>query len=97
MPDLTPALFAASTAQAIGTVIAVLAVLVVLVYAAFNARAGRQEVGAELELAANLKPYYADDELETKKLDRALTAGLAGLVLIGVGLPAYWLAQPGRQ
>jgi mono/diheme cytochrome c family protein len=97
MPDLTPALFAASTVQVIGLVIALLAVLAVIVYAAFNIRAGRDEVGAELELAANLKPYYDDDELETKKLDRALTAGLAGLVLVGVGLPAYWLAEPGRQ
>ena len=97
MPELTPALFAASTVQVIGLVIALLAVLAVVVYAAFNIRAGRREVGSEIELAANLKPYYDDDELETKKLDRALTAGLAGLVLVGVGLPAYWLAEPGRQ
>ena len=97
MTDLTPAIFAASTVQAIGTVIAVVAVAAVLIYAAFNARAGRKEVGSELELAANLKPYLDDDQLETKKLDRALTAGLAGLVLVGVGLPAYWLAEPGRQ
>ena len=88
MPELTPALFAATTAQAIGIVIAVIAVLVVVVYAAFNVRAGRDEVGSEIELAANLKPYYADDELETKKLDRALTAGLAGLdiALAGQGV-----------
>ncbi|MDX5399997.1 MAG: cytochrome c, partial [Actinomycetes bacterium] len=97
MPELTPVLFAATTVQAIGLTIAVLAVVAVIVYALFNIRAGREEVGAELELAANLKPYYDDDELETKKLDRALTAGLAGLVLVGVGLPAYWLAEPGRQ
>jgi mono/diheme cytochrome c family protein len=97
MTDLTPAIFAASTVEAIGTIIALLAVVAVLVYAAFNVRAGRKEVGAELELAANLKPYYDDDELETKKLDRALTAGLAGLVLVGVGLPAYWLGEPGRH
>jgi len=97
MSELTPALFAASTVQTIGVVIAVLAVLIVVLYAASNVRAGREEVGAELELAANLRPYYGDDELETKKLDRALTAGLAGLVLVGVGLPAYWLAEPGRQ
>ena len=97
MTDLNPALFAASTAQAIGTVIALTVVIGFVVYAAFNIKAGRKEVGAELELAANLKPYLADDELETKKLDRALTAGLAGLVLVGVGLPAYWLAEPGRQ
>lgn len=95
MTELTP-LFAATTVQAIGTVIALLAVVAVVVYALFNIRAGRQEVGSEIELAANLKPYYDDDELETKKLDRALTAGLAGLVLVGVGLPAYWLAEPGR-
>lgn len=97
MTDLTTAIFAASTVQAIGTVIALLAVVAVLVYAAFNVRAGRKEVGSELELAANLKPYLDDDELETKKLDRALTAGLAGLVLVGVGLPAYWLGEPGRH
>ncbi|HEU5085446.1 MAG TPA: cytochrome c [Acidimicrobiales bacterium] len=97
MSDLTPALFAASTVQAIGIVIAVVVVLGFVVYAAFNIKAGRNEVGAELELAANLKPYYDDDELETKKLDRTLTLGLAGLVLVGVGLPAYWLAEPGRQ
>ena len=97
MTDPTTAIFAASTVQAIGTVIGLLAVVAVLVYAAFNIRAGRNEVGSELELAANLKPYYDDDELETKKLDRALTAGLAGLVLVGVGLPAYWLGEPGRH
>lgn len=97
MSDLTPALFAASTVQAIGIVIAVVVVLGFVVYAAFNIKAGREEVGAEIELAANLKPYYDDDELETKKLDRTLTLGLAGLVLVGVGLPAYWLAEPGRQ
>lgn len=93
---LTPVI-AASTVQAIGTVVALTAVVGFLVYAAFNVRAGRKEVGAELELAANLKPYMSDDELETKKLDRTLTLGLAGLVLVGVGLPAYWLAEPGRQ
>jgi mono/diheme cytochrome c family protein len=97
MTDLTTAIFAASTAEAIGTVIALLGVVAVLVYAAFNVRAGRKEVGSELELAANLKPYLDDDQLETKKLDRALTAGLAGLVLVGVGLPAYWLGEPGRH
>lgn len=97
MTELTPVLLAASTVQAIGTVIAVTIVVGFLVYAAFNVRAGREEVGSELELAANLKPYYDDDELETKKLDRTLTMGLAGLAIVGIGLPAYWLAEPGRQ
>ena len=97
MHDLTPVVLAASTVQAIGIVIAVIAMVGFVVYAAFNVQAGREEVGAELELAANLKPYYDDDDLETKKLDRTLTMGLATLAVIGIGLPAYWLAEPGRQ
>ena len=97
MSALTPVLLAASTVEAIGTVIALVIVVGFVLYAAFNIKAGRKEVGAELELAANLKPYLDDDQLETKKLDRTLTLGLATLALIGVGLPAYWLAEPGRQ
>lgn len=97
MPALIPAVLAASTVQAIGTVIALVAMVGFVVYALFNIRAGREEVGAEIELAANLKPYLDDDELETKKLDRTLTMGLATLAIIGIGLPAYWLAEPGRQ
>lgn len=96
MLDLT-FLLAASTVQAVGTVIALIVGVGFVVYAAFNVRAGRAEVGSEIELAPNLKPYLDDDELETRKLDRTLQLGLAGLVLVGVGLPAYWLAEPGRQ
>lgn len=97
MIPVTSAVLAASTVQAIGTVIALVAVVGFIVYALFNIRAGREEVGAELELAANLRPYLDDDQLETKKLDRTLTMGLATLAIIGIGLPAYWLAEPGRQ
>ena len=97
MTPVTSVVLAASTVQAIGTVIALVAVLGFIVYAAFNIRAGREEVGSEIELAANLKPYYDDDVLETKKLDRTLTMGLATLAIVGIGLPAYWLAEPGRQ
>jgi cytochrome c553 len=96
MSALTPVL-AASTVQVAGTLIALVAVVGFVVYSLFNIRAGREEVGSELELAANLKPYYDDDELETKKLDRTLTMGLATLAVVGIGLPAYWLAEPGRQ
>ena len=97
MTPLTSAVLAASTVQAIGTVIALVAVVGFVVYALFNVRSGRDEVGSEVELAANLKPYLDDDELETRKLDRTLTMGLATLAIVGIGLPAYWLAEPGRQ
>ncbi|MDE0802072.1 MAG: cytochrome c [Acidimicrobiales bacterium] len=89
-------LLAASTVQSVGLVIALALVVGFLVYAAFNIKAGREEVGAEIELAANLKPYLDDDELETTKLDRTLTFGLLTLAIVGIGLPAYWLAEPGR-
>lgn len=97
MTAVLTVVLAASTVQAIGSIVAVITVLGVVVYALFNIRAGRNEVGAEIEIAPNLKPYYDDEELENRKLDRVLTMGLAGLVIVGVGLPAYWLGEPGRH
>lgn len=96
MSEMSSLLLAASTVQSIGLVIALAIVVGFLVYAAFNIKAGREEVGSEIELAANLKPYLDDDELETTKLDRTLTFGLLTLAIVGIGLPAYWLAEPGR-
>lgn len=66
-------------------------------YIIANIRKAKPEVGSELELAANRKPYYDDEGLEGPRLDRVLTWGLIGLTVIGVGLPLYWLAEPGRQ
>lgn len=63
----------------------------------FNMRRGKPEVGAEIELAPNRKPYLTDDELETTKLERTLGAGLVLLAVIGVTLPLYWLYEPARQ
>jgi cytochrome c553 len=62
-----------------------------------NVRAGRDEVGSEIELAPNRKPYFDDEELETTKLNRTLAAGVILMGLVAVGLPLYWLAEPGRQ
>lgn len=96
MSEMSSLLLAASTVQSVGLVIALALVVGFVVYAAFNIKAGREEVGSEIELAANLKPYLDDDELETTKLDRTLTFGLLTLAIVGIGLPAYWLAEPGR-
>ena len=41
-----------------------------LVYAALNAGSARKEVGSEIELAANRKPYYDDEVLEGRRLER---------------------------
>lgn len=68
---------------------------VVLVW--MNSRSARPELGAELELAPNRKPYYADEQLEGKVLDRVLLMALVLIAFIAVGLPLYALAEPGRQ
>lgn len=90
-------LAAATTQRAIGWVIFITAILGFVVYILFNVRAGKKEVGAEIELAANRKPYYDDEELETTRLDRSLLFALGMLALIAVGLPFYWLREPARQ
>jgi mono/diheme cytochrome c family protein len=84
-------------ASAIGWTIAILLIIGFFVAVFLNARRARPEVGAELELAANRKPYLSDDELETKKLDRTLGAGLILLAFISIVLPLYWLYEPARQ
>lgn len=90
-------LLAASTQTSIGIVLVLIALIIGIVFAFTNLRAGRAEVGSEIELAPNRKPYLTDEELETKKLDRTLSLGLLGLVIVGVGLPLYWLQEPSRQ
>ena len=46
---------------------------------------------------AQPQALHSDEELEGPKLERTLVFGLAMLVVIAVGLPLYWLAEPGRQ
>ncbi len=86
-----------SAASAIGWTIAVLLIIGFFVAILINVRRGRAEVGAELELAANRKPYLSDEELEGKKLDRTLGAGLVLLAMISIAVPMYWLYEPARQ
>ena len=65
-------------------------------YAAINFLLGRQEVG-ELELAANRRELPDDDFFEGPRLERWQLWGLIFLIVTGVGLPVYWLLEPGRQ
>jgi mono/diheme cytochrome c family protein len=66
-------------------------------YLLANVRRAKPEVGSEIELAANRRQYYDDEQLEGRRLDQVLRWGLISLSIIGVGLPLYWLAEPGRQ
>jgi mono/diheme cytochrome c family protein len=87
----------ASTASVTGYVIVVLTMLGFAVYVFINLRRARNEAGSELELAPNRKPYHPDEVLEGKVLNRNLAFGLGAIVLISIGLPMYWLGEPGRN
>ena len=98
METQTPsAVLAASTVTTVGAVIVVLILVPFVIYVIANVRAGRDETGSEVELAPNRKPYLSDEELETTKLNTTLRWALVTLVIIAVGLPLYWLNEPGRQ
>jgi mono/diheme cytochrome c family protein len=83
------------------TAIAGIALAVILVgfvvYLFFNLRAGRAEVGSEIELAPNRKPYYDDETLEGPRLERLQLLGVLLLLVSVIGLPLYWVLEPGRQ
>ena len=68
-----------------------------IVYALLNAGSARKEVGSEIELAANRKPYYDDEVLEGRRLERVQLYGVLLLVVIVIGLPLYWILEPDRQ
>jgi mono/diheme cytochrome c family protein len=98
MADLSGhVVLAADVQKMVGYTLAVILTIGFFVAVGINMRKGRKEVGSEIELAANRKPYYDDDTLETRKLDRTLQLGLLTLIVIAVALPLYWLAEPGRQ
>ena len=90
-------ILAASTQRNIGFVIATIVIVGFVLFVFFNLKEARDEVGAEVELAPNRKPYLSDEELENTKLNRSLLFSLVMLASIAVGLPMYWLAEPGRQ
>ena len=88
---------ATSTQRAFGFVILAIVAIGFVVWFFANLRAASKEVGSEIELAPNRKPYLTDEELEGKKLNMALFSALGLLAIIAVALPLYWLAEPGRQ
>jgi mono/diheme cytochrome c family protein len=91
-----PALFGLTT-----TVVAwiVLAVVVVgwIVYALLNNASAKREVGSEIELAPNRKPYFDDEAMEGPRLERMQLLGLLLLAVIVIALPLYWVLEPDRQ
>ena len=90
-------LLAASTQRTIGLVILAIVFLGGIVYIYFNIRSARDEVGSEIELASNRKPYLSDEDLEGKKLDLALGSSLVLLTIVAITLPPPDMLRPSTQ
>ena len=90
-------MLAATATTAIAWVIFFIILIGWVIYIAANRRAARAELGAELELAANRRPYFDDDELEGRRLERVQMLGLLFLVVLVIGLPLYWVLEPPRM
>lgn len=87
---------ALTTTAIAGFALAVILIAFVI-YAMFNIRAGRAEIGSEIELAPNRKEYFDDEVLEGSRLERVQMLGLACLLVSVIGLPFYWILEPNRQ
>ena len=90
-------ILAATTQRYFGFALFAVVLIGTILWLVFNLRSGRKEAGSEIELAANRKPYLDDEQLEGRKLNGALFAAAGLLAIIGVAVPVYWLAEPGRQ
>jgi mono/diheme cytochrome c family protein len=82
---------------AIAWVIVTITVIGWVVYYFANRNAARPELGSEVELAPNRRPYYDDETLEGSRLTRVNLIGVLLLVTMVIGLPVYWVLEPGRQ
>lgn len=87
----------AFTPTNVAWILALIVLVAWIVYALFNNRAARPELGSEIELAANRKPYLSDEQLEGPRLERVQLLGVLFLAIIAVGLPLYWVFEPHRQ
>lgn len=87
----------ADTTTSVAWLILVVSVLGWVIYLVGNTRRGRAEIGSEIFLAANRKPYYDDDILEGKKIERTQLIGIAFLAIITIALPLYWILEPSRE
>ncbi len=81
----------------LGYILLVILLVGFIFYAVASRKAARPELGSEIELAANRKPYYDDEVLEGRRLERVQFIGLLFLVVSVIGLPLYWILEPDRQ
>jgi mono/diheme cytochrome c family protein len=91
-------MLAAKTVQQSVALVIVFVVLVgFILWLLANIRKAKPEIGSEVELAANRRPYFDDEGMEGRRLNTMQNWALVSITIIALGLPIYWLAEPGRQ
>jgi mono/diheme cytochrome c family protein len=86
-----------STPQKLGMVFAVALVVGWAIFIVAHLKRGSTRPGAEIETAPNRKPYFDDEVLEGRTLERNLGMALIFVIILAIGLPLYWLNEPFRQ
>lgn len=78
-------------------VIFVVVVVGWIAYYFLTSASARRELGSEAEVAPNRKAYYDDEVLEGPRLERMQILGVIMLATLVIGLPFYWILEPGRE
>jgi mono/diheme cytochrome c family protein len=95
--SITAVTLAATATTSIGWVIFAVTMLGWILYYFANRKSAQAELGSEIELAPNRKPYYDDEMLEGKRLERVQLLGVSLLGVITIALPLYWIFEPMRM
>jgi mono/diheme cytochrome c family protein len=72
--------------------IAVIAIVAFLAWAVLSPKRASEE-----DKPANLTPFFADEDLESRRLERVQGWALLFAAIVAVALPLYWLHEPSRQ
>ncbi|NNC92293.1 MAG: hypothetical protein HKN80_07340 [Acidimicrobiia bacterium] len=82
--------------MSLGPIAVTIAVAFVLIGLAYLVNSGRGPRPGR-EIPPNLAPYLTDEDLETSRLNKTLTAALFSSALLAISLPLYFLTESGRQ
>lgn len=74
-------------------VVVLLALAFYVIYAVLSPRRAAQEEKSP----ANLTPFFDDEDLEGRRLERVQGWALLFAAVVAVALPVYWLREPTRQ
>ncbi|MBA3653546.1 MAG: c-type cytochrome [Actinobacteria bacterium] len=86
-----------TTQQRIGLAVVVAVLVGWAAYLVLHLGRTAGEVGSEMELAPNRRPYLDDEGLEGPRLDRVLLWSAVLIGIVAIGLPLYWVKEPARQ